>query len=103
MLAVLGPNGAGKTTLLRTIAGLLPIDSGRIVINDVVVDDPLHDRFMPPEQRPVGVMFQDYLLFAHLSALDNVAFGLRERGVRRSAARDRARRLLDDVGMEGRH
>jgi molybdate transport system ATP-binding protein len=103
MLAVLGPNGAGKSTLLRAIAGLLPLNAGRIVVDGVTVDEPAAEIFVPPERRSVGVMFQDYLLFAHLSALDNVAFGLRERGARRSAARTKARMLLDDVGMQDRY
>jgi molybdate transport system ATP-binding protein len=103
MLAVVGPNGAGKTTLLRVIAGLLPVDAGKIVVDGVTVDDPAEGRFVPPERRSIGVVFQDYLLFAHLSALDNVAFGLRERGTRRSAARAKARALLDDVGMSDRY
>jgi molybdate transport system ATP-binding protein len=101
-LAVLGPNGAGKTTLLRALSGLLPLDGGRITVDDVVVDEPATDIFVQPEQRSVGVVFQDYLLFAHLSALDNVAFGLRRRGMRRAAARERARALLADVGMDAR-
>ncbi|MDQ1382650.1 MAG: molybdate transport system ATP-binding protein, partial [Actinomycetota bacterium] len=100
ILAVLGPNGAGKTTLLRALAGLLPIDEGRISIDGTVVDDPAADVFVPPERRPVGVVFQDYLLFEHLSALDNVAFGLREQGVRRADARNRAYQLLAEVGAQ---
>jgi molybdate transport system ATP-binding protein len=100
ILAVLGPNGAGKTTLLRALAGLLPIDDGRISIDGTVVDDPAAGIFVPPEKRPVGVVFQDYLLFEHLSALDNVAFGLREQGVRRADARRRARQLLTEVGAQ---
>ncbi len=100
LLAVLGPNGSGKTTLLRALAGLQPIDHGHICIDDRVVDDPVAGRFVPPEARSVGVVFQDYLLFAHLSVLDNVAFGLRTRGTRRVAARTRARALLADVGIE---
>jgi molybdate transport system ATP-binding protein len=99
MLAVVGPNGAGKSTLLRALAGLLAIDAGRIAIGGRVVDDPEAQIFVPPEQRGVGFVFQDYLLFPHLSVLDNVAFGLRERGVRRVAARERAARLLGDVGL----
>jgi molybdate transport system ATP-binding protein len=100
ILAVLGPNGAGKTTLLRAIAGLLPIDEGRITIDGTVVDDPAAEVFVPPERRPVGVVFQDCLLFEHLSALDNVAFGLREQGARRADARNRARALLAEVGAQ---
>jgi molybdate transport system ATP-binding protein len=100
ILAVLGPNGAGKTTLLRALAGLLPIDEGRISIDGTVVDDPAAEVFVPPERRPVGVVFQDYLLFEHLSALDNVAFGLREQGVRRADARNRAYQLLAEVGAQ---
>ncbi len=100
MLAVLGPNGSGKTTLLRTLAGLLALDGGHIEIDGLVVDDPAAGRFVPPERRSVGVVFQDYLLFEHLSALDNVAFGLREHGVRRADARARAGTLLAEVGVE---
>ncbi len=99
VLAVLGPNGAGKTTLLHVLAGLQPIDAGCIGIDETVVDDPAAGRFVPPEQRSVGVVFQDYLLFEHLSALDNVAFGLRARGIRRREARARARVLLSEAGI----
>ena len=102
VLAVVGPNGAGKTTLLRALSGLLAIDDGCISIDGVVVDDPASDRFVPPERRSVGVVFQEYLLFAHLSALDNVAFGLRARGARRSVARARAAELLAEVGADVR-
>jgi molybdate transport system ATP-binding protein len=65
---VLGPNGAGKTTLLRALAGLAPITSGRIVLDGDVLDDPAAGVFRPAHRRPVGVVFQDYLLFPHLSA-----------------------------------
>src|SRR5439155_14100957 len=88
------------TTLLRTLSGLLPIDAGRISIDGKVVDDPAANILVPAEERSVGVVFQDYLLFGHLSALDNVAFGLRERGTRRSAARTRAHSLLTEVGVD---
>jgi molybdate transport system ATP-binding protein len=102
MLAVLGPNAAGKTTLLRALAGLLPLDAGRICIGGTVVDDPAAHVFVPPEQRSIGVVFQDYLLFPHLNALDNIAFGLRERGIGKGEARARADALIDMVGLAGR-
>jgi molybdate transport system ATP-binding protein len=101
LCVLVGPNGAGKTTLLRALTGLLPIDEGTIRIGGDVVDDPARNILVPPERRSVGVVFQDYLLFPHLSALDNVAFGLRERGMRKAAARARAFELLERVGLDG--
>jgi len=80
VVAVLGPNGAGKTTLLRAIAGLAPIANGSVVLDGVVLDDTATRTYVPTERRPIGVVFQNYLLFPHLSALDNIAFGLRARG-----------------------
>lgn len=99
VLAVVGPNGSGKTTLLRVLAGLVPLDSGRVVLDDTVMEDTELGRSLPPEARPVGFLFQDYLLFPHLSALENVAFGLRARGTRRPEARRRAQEWLDRVGL----
>lgn len=102
VLAVVGPNGSGKTTLLRAVSGLIPLDAGRIVIDDQPVDDPSAGVFVAPERRGVGVVFQDYLLFDHLTALDNVAFGVRARGAARAEARATATRLLDRMGL-GEH
>jgi molybdate transport system ATP-binding protein len=99
VVAILGPNGSGKSTLLRVLAGLIPVDRGRICIDDTVFDDPMADIFVPPERRPIGFVFQDYLLFAHLSAIDNVAFGLRARGVSKAEARRRASEWLERVGL----
>jgi molybdopterin-binding protein len=99
IVAVLGPNGAGKTTLLRAIAGLVPLTRGRVELDDVVLDDVARDIHLPPERRPIGVVFQDYLLFPHLSALENVAFGLRARGVAAREARLRAASWLDRLGV----
>ena len=96
-VAVVGPNGAGKTTLLRALAGLVPLDRGRVVLDDV----PLHD--LPPEKRPVAVVFQDGVLFPHLSARDNVAYGLRARGATRSDARRQATGWLERVGLDDGH
>jgi molybdate transport system ATP-binding protein len=97
-VAVLGPNGAGKTTLLRALAGLVPIDRGRIEVDGELLDDGGRV-FVPPERRPVGVVFQDYLLFPHLTVLENVAFGLRSRGAGRGAARAAARAALERVEL----
>ncbi len=98
-VAVLGPNGSGKTTLLRALAGLSPLCAGRIELDGGVLDDPARRVFVPPERRSVGVVFQSYELFPHLSALDNVAFGLRARGVRRHAARQEAAGWLERLGL----
>jgi len=98
VVALLGPNGAGKSTALRALAGLLALTDGHIRLGDHVWDAP-PSVFVPAERRRAGVVFQDYLLFAHLSALDNVAFGLRARGVRRAVARARAGEWLTAVGL----
>ena len=96
-VAVVGPNGAGKTTLLRVLAGLVRPDRGRVTLGGQVLDD------LPPERRPVSVVFQDGILFPHLSALDNVAYGLRARGAGRTDARRRAAGWLERVGIDARH
>jgi molybdate transport system ATP-binding protein len=101
-VAVLGPNGAGKTTLLRALAGLVPLDSGRVVLEDRVVEEPAAGRYVVPERRSIGVVFQSYLLFPHLSLLENVAFGLRSRRVPRGEARRRAGEWLARVGLADR-
>ena len=99
VLAVLGPNGAGKTTVLRALAGLQPIERGRIELDGSVLDDPASRVRVPPEARPIGVVFQDYLLFPHLSVLDNVAFGPRARGVAKQTANATAAAWIERVGL----
>jgi molybdate transport system ATP-binding protein len=93
VLGLLGPNGAGKTSALRALAGLEPLTDGYVTLDG----EDLARR--PPEDRNVGVVFQDYLLFPHLSALDNVAYGLRAGGMRKAAARRDATGWLAQVGM----
>ncbi|HET7902179.1 MAG TPA: ATP-binding cassette domain-containing protein, partial [Candidatus Nanopelagicales bacterium] len=100
VVAVLGPNGAGKSTLLRTVCGLVPIDTGLIELDGVVVDHPASDAWVDVAQRRVGVVFQDYRLFPHLSVLDNVAFGPSTLGRSRTRARADARGWIARLGLE---
>ena len=86
-VAVLGPNGAGKSTLVEALAGLIALDAGRIRVDGDVWDDPEAGLFIGPEGRRVGVVFQDYLLFPHLTVAENVAFGLKARRWDRTEAK----------------
>ncbi|MFF1394984.1 ABC transporter ATP-binding protein [Streptomyces sp. NPDC058287] len=97
VVALLGPNGAGKTTALRALAGLTPLAGGHLHLDGTALDR------IAPESRPVGVVFQDYLLFPHLSALDNVAFGPRCHGVSKAEAREQAAKWLDRMGLADHH
>ncbi|HSZ38608.1 MAG TPA: ABC transporter ATP-binding protein [Trebonia sp.] len=96
-LVLLGPSGSGKTTLLRCLAGIERIDSGSLSIGPrVVADGRSH---VPPEQRDLSMVFQDYALWPHLTALDNVAFALRRRRLSRAECRARAMTMLSRVGL----
>jgi iron(III) transport system ATP-binding protein len=94
---LVGPSGCGKTTVLRLIAGLEELQGGRVAIDGEVVARAGWG--MPPEQRRVGLMFQDFALFPHLKVIDNVAFGLRHLSA--AERRARARELLAQVNMTG--
>jgi iron(III) transport system ATP-binding protein len=96
LMAVLGPSGCGKTTLLRVIAGFEQPDAGCVVVSGDVVAGP--GRIVPPEKRRVGMVFQDYALFPHLSVEGNVAFGLANRP--REERDSLTRRTLELVGLQ---
>lgn len=96
-VAVLGPSGAGKTTLLHVVSGFTAPAAGTVVIGDDTVAAP--PQVVPPERRRVGVVFQHYALWPHLSALETVAYPLRRQGVEPRAARRRALELLDQLGV----
>jgi len=96
-LVLLGPSGSGKTTLLRCLAGIERIDSGLITIGgQTVTDGRAH---VAPDQRDLSMVFQDYALWPHLTALDNAAFALRRRRLSRSECRTRAASMLERVGL----
>ncbi|WP_417683938.1 ABC transporter ATP-binding protein [Roseibium sp.] len=97
VLCLLGHSGCGKTTLMRIAAGVEQQLSGRVLINGREVSGP--KGFVPPEKRGVGLMFQDYALFPHMSILDNVVFGLRD--LDRQTAEREALALLERVGLNG--
>lgn len=96
VVCLLGPSGCGKTTLLRIASGIEKPSRGRVLINDREVAGP--ERFVPPEERSVGLMFQDFALFPHLTILENVAFGLRQ--LPKDEARREALTILARVGLE---
>ena len=96
VVALLGPSGSGKSTLLKIVAGLETADQGSVWFGGQDVTQ------LPPERRGFALMFQDFALFPHLNVLDNVAFGLVEQRIPKTAARARARDLLERFGL-GNH
>ena len=94
VLALVGPNGAGKSTALQSISGLISITSGEIKIGGQVLDSPAAHCFIPANNRNIGVVFQNYALFPHLSVSANVAFGPRSRGVSKAQARESTDAIL---------
>jgi thiamine transport system ATP-binding protein len=93
--ALMGPSGSGKSTLLRAVAGLEQLETGTVHIDGVDVTS------LPAHRRPVGLMFQEYALFPHMSVIDNVGYGLRMIGVDRDAAAAKAASLLELAGLHG--
>lgn len=98
-LTLLGPSGCGKTTTLMSIAGLHPIDSGRISVGDIVYTDPDAGYFMAPEKRDIGMVFQSYAIWPHMTVAQNVAYPLEIRKVARAEIDDRVADVLRLVGL----
>lgn len=100
VLALLGENGSGKTTTLKAIAGLVTPDEGYIRIGDEVVFDSRRGINLPPQQRNVGLVFQELALFPHLSVYENIAFGLRARGYSSTRLEEEVGAMMHTLGLE---
>jgi iron(III) transport system ATP-binding protein len=100
-VSLLGPSGCGKTTTLNCIAGLEQPDGGRITVGETVLTDVARGVVLPPERRNLGMVFQSYALWPHMSVYDNLAFGLKLKKVGRGQIRERIRQVLDLVGLAG--
>jgi iron(III) transport system ATP-binding protein len=98
-MAILGASGCGKTTLLRQIAGFDKVDAGRIVIGDTVVSST--ERHIPPERRRIGIVFQSYALWPHMTVAENVAYGLTVAGVKEPERARRVAAALTLVELDG--
>ena len=98
-VALLGPNGAGKSSAVWALAGVIPIDEGRVTLAGRVLDDPPEGIYVAPEERRMGVVFQDVLLFPHLTVADNVSFVLRPAMKARREASRAASEWLDRFGL----
>lgn len=99
LVLLAGPNGSGKTSLLHTMAGLIAPTTGRITLRTDVLDDAALGLHVPPEHRHMALVHQQHLLFPHLSALENAAFGLRARGLAKTEARARGLEWLNRLGL----
>ncbi len=97
---LVGESGAGKTTILNVLSGLLLPDRGRIQLEDLDLFDSERGTAMPANERPIGYVFQDYVLFPHLSVFENVAFGLRAQGLAETQVRRQTHEMLNQLGIE---
>src|SRR5215472_5750519 len=101
IFTLLGPSGCGKTTTLRLVAGLEEPDDGEILVNGAPMAAPRHNIFVAPDKRQMGMVFQSYAIWPHLTVFENVAFPLRVRGEAESAIRHRVQEVLETVGLAG--
>lgn len=99
ILALLGPSGCGKTTTLRMIGGLERPSSGRILLNDKVISST--EAFSPPEERDMGMVFQSYALWPHMTVSDNIGYGLRKHKMSKADSQARIEEMLRFVEMSG--
>ena len=98
---LLGPSGCGKTVLLRLLAGFDVPDSGRILIDDVVVADPATNTDIPPDQRGLGVVFQDYAVWPHMTVFDNIAYPLKLKNIEKEALHKQVMEVVELVNLTG--
>nr|BBH93445.1 ABC transporter ATP-binding protein [Thermogemmatispora argillosa] len=98
---LLGESGAGKSTVLRLLAGLLRPTRGQMVLDGICYFDSERAIFVPPQERPIGYVFQDYLLFPHLTVFENIAFGLRAQGLRGQEVRRRTEAAIEQMRLNG--
>ena len=103
LVTLLGPSGCGKTTTLRLIAGLEKPDAGEVRVGERVLTSTAHGVFVAPDKRHMGMVFQTYAIWPHMSVFENVAFPLRERRVRAAEIRERVMAMLQTLGLEGFH
>ncbi len=101
LVSLLGASGCGKTTVLRLVAGLELPDTGTISVGDRVVCDVAGGLWVPPERRRIGMVFQSYAVWPHMTVLQNVAYPLRVQRIARDQRHQRAREILELVGLEG--
>jgi ABC-type Fe3+/spermidine/putrescine transport system ATPase subunit len=101
VFTLLGPSGCGKTTTLRLVAGLERPDAGTITLRDRVVASPARRLFVAPNQRNLGMVFQSYAVWPHMTVFENIAYPLELRGMKRAVVRDKVARVLELVGLAG--
>ena len=100
-VSFLGPSGCGKTTTLRMIAGLEENTHGIIQFEDDVVSDPMQNKFLPPEKRNVGMMFQSYAVWPHMNVFENIAYPLKFQKLENTAIKEKVMSVLNTVELEG--
>jgi iron(III) transport system ATP-binding protein len=101
VITLLGPSGCGKTTLLRTIAGLETADSGSIALDGRTLMDTKSNVYMAPERRGIGMVFQSYALWPHMTVADNIGLGLKLKGVAKAKIKEKTAEVLQLVGLPG--